>query len=252
MTELKKIVDFLDEYLQIKDYKDASFNGLQFEGKPKVKKIIFAVDSGVDAFEKAVEEKADMVVVHHGIFWQGDNPSISGIMKRRLKILFENDISLYAAHLPLDKHRESGNNAKLMEIVGADITGEFVEFDGTKVGYIGKFQKETSLNEIRTFLEKDLSTECKLLEVGKSSIKTVGICSGGGGLKAFKEAAENEVDLYITGEEADFYNDAKDAGINVIFAGHHATEIVGVKALSKLMADKFSIDTKFIDIPTGL
>lgn len=252
MTELNEIVNFLDKYLQIGEYKDASYNGLQFEGNNNVKKIIFAVDSGIDAFEKAAEENADMIVVHHGLFWQGNNPSIKGVMKKRLQILFENNISLYAAHLPLDKHRESGNNAKLMEIVGADITGEFVEFEGAKIGYVGKFKNEVTLQDVGDALEKELNTKCRTFELGKEKLKTVGICSGGGGIKAFKDAIEHNVDLYITGEESDFYNDAKDARINVIFAGHHATEIVGVRALSRIISDQFTVETRFIDIPTGL
>ncbi|MFW5990702.1 MAG: Nif3-like dinuclear metal center hexameric protein [Candidatus Nanoarchaeia archaeon] len=252
MTELNEIVEFLNNYLEIDSFRDSSFNGLQFEGTSKVNKILFAVDSGLMAFEKAVEEEADMIVVHHGIFWNGSNPSIRGIMKKRLKILFENNISLYAAHLPLDKHKDSGNNAELAKLIGARITDEFVEIEGTKIGYIGELNDPKMVNELAELLEKSLNTTAKVLENRSKKVSKVGICSGGGGQKAFREAAEKKVDLYITGEQTDIYNDAYDSGINVIFAGHHATETVGVKALAQILENKFNLKTKFVDIPTQL
>lgn len=250
MAKLQEIVNYLDNYLQTADFKDGSFNGLQFHGKDDVQKVMFAVDSGVKTFEKAVEEGADLVVVHHGLFWQGSNPAVEGIMKDRLKILFENNISLYAAHLPLDKHRQSGNNAQILKLLGAEITEEFVEMDGNNIGYIGK--TETTPEEVKQIMEENLNTTIRLFSLGPGKVKRIGVCSGGGGMKAFKEAQEKNVDLYITGEETDFYNDALDAGINLIFAGHHATEIFGVKALSGVVKENFDVETKFVDLPTGL
>ncbi|MGM5482577.1 MAG: Nif3-like dinuclear metal center hexameric protein [Nanobdellota archaeon] len=252
MVSRKEITKFLDEYLEVKEIKDASFNGLQFEGKQDVEKIVFMVDSGIKPFEKAAELKGDMVVVHHGLFWAGSNPSITHFMKKRLDVLYKNNMNLYAAHLPLDKHKVAGNNSVILRILGAEITDEFFEINGTKIGYVGKLSKETNLEKIKDAMDKDLNTESKTLKLGKSAINKIAVCSGGGGLKAFKEALEHDIDLYITGEETDFYMDALDAEVNVIFGGHHATEIVGVRELAKIIEKEFGVETEFVDIPTGL
>ncbi len=251
MAELKKIVEFLDEYLNHANIKDSSFNGLQFEGNQKVDKIMFAVDAGIDTFNKAVELGANMIVVHHGQFWDKNNPSIKGFSKERMKILFENDISLYVSHLPLDMHREVGNNAQLLNLLGAEIVKEFGEMDGQYISYVGKVDGMT-IDEVKDILDDSLGTDCHVLDFGKTEIKSIAVCSGGGGLKIFGQAVDLNPDLYITGEQTEIYHLAKDSGINVIFAGHHATEIVGVKALSKVVSEKFDVSVEFVDLPTGL
>ncbi|MEZ4548218.1 MAG: Nif3-like dinuclear metal center hexameric protein [Thermodesulfobacteriota bacterium] len=118
MPDIKEITRFLDDYLRTGDIDDTSWNGLQLEGKEEVGKVAFAVDAGVETFEKAVDEKADMLIVHHGLFWTNRNPSISGWMLDRVKILFENGISLYCSHLPLDRHEEVGHNAQILSSSG--------------------------------------------------------------------------------------------------------------------------------------
>lgn len=251
MAMLNQVVSFLDEFLDHKNIKDNSFNGLQFEGNQQVKKIMFAVDSGVDTFKKAAEIKADMVVVHHGHFWENSNPSIRGFSKERLSILFNNQISLYVSHLPLDKHKEVGNNAQMLKLLGADITSEFGEIEGQFISYVGEL-KGKSVQDIVKTLENSLNTKCHVLNFGKKEVKNVAVCSGGGGLKIFGQAVDLEPDLYITGEQVEIYHMAKDAGMNVIFAGHHATEILGVKALSKIVSEKFDVSVDFVDLPTGL
>lgn len=252
MIELKKIVDFFDQFLDIKNVKDDSFNGLQVEGKQQINKILFAVDAGMQTFEKAVEQKADMIVVHHGLFWQSADPSIKNWNKKRIDFLFEHKISLYASHLPLDKHPQVGNNAQLLKILGFDIEKEFGFYHGESISFIGKSKNPKLINDIEQILKKQLKAECKILPFGNNDIFTIAVCSGGGTYPVFMEALESGVDLYLTGDSTEVYHLAKDSKINVIFAGHHATEIVGVKALSQVTKEKFAIETVFVDIPTGL
>jgi len=252
MPKLEKIVRFLDDYLKTGDVKDTSWNGLQFEGRGTVKKAAFAVDSGVDAFRMAADTKADMLIVHHGHFWDFRNPSITGWAKNRLKILFENDISLYVSHVPLDRHREVGHNAQILKLLGVKITGEFFHYHGKNIGWIGERKSALPLKEIAGKLDRELNTECRVLPFGKDKVRTIAVCSGGGSYSGFYSALDSGVDLYITGDAVEIYHTAKDAGMNVIFAGHHATETLGLHALSKVLQKKFGIDTTYIDLPTGL
>lgn len=250
---LNDLVFFLNDFLVIDDISDGAFNGLQIEGKEEVKKIAFAVDAGVETFEEVIKQGADFIVVHHGIFWDGLDPSLASWKKKRVEMLLNKQISLYAAHLPLDRHPEVGNNAQILKLLGVEIKEEFHFYEGKNVGWIGHMVNGPwSMVNIEKELNDKLETTCKVLPFGKKMIKTVAVCSGGGGYRSFNEALNVDVDLLITGDQVDIYSTAKDAGINVIFAGHHATETVGLKALQKVVEEKFGIETIFIDIPTGL
>lgn len=252
MAKLNDIVDFLDKYLETGKVSDVSWNGLQVEGKSEVEKIAFAVDAGIDTFEKAVAEKADMVVVHHGLFWKTTNPSFIGVSKRRIDLLQKRGISLYASHIPLDKHKVVGNNAQLVKLLGAKIKDEFSQFDGQNIGWIGEFKNPILLKEIEKKLKSELNAECITLPFGKERVKTIAICSGGGSYTEFFEAISKKADLFLAGDRSELYTAAKDNKINVIFAGHYATEIPGVKALSDIIRKKFKVEAVFIDTPTGL
>lgn len=252
MPTLQKVVDFLDNYLKIDDIEDSSWNGLQFEGAPYVRKIAFAVDASVDSFERATQENADMLIVHHGHFWSNHNPSVRGWTKERVDFLYKNKLSLYACHLPLDRHKEIGNNAQLLKILGARIKSEFLYHKGKNIGWIGERKKPITLKETELKLIDSLKTKCIILPFGRENIKSIAVCSGGGSYGGFYEALELNADLYITGDTAEVYYTAKDSGMNVIFAGHHATETVGLEALSKFLEKSLKVDVLFIDLPTGL
>ena len=193
-----------------------------------------------------------MLIVHHGHFWSNHNPSISGWSKERISILYDNDISLYASHLPLDRHKEVGNNAELLKILGASIKKEFLHHKGKNIGWLGERKKAISITEVEKKLNEQIDAKCIVLPFGKKNIKTIAVCSGGGSYGGFYEALALGADLYITGDTAEVYYTAKDSGMNVIFAGHHSTETVGLKALSKVLKKKLKIETTFIDLPTGL
>jgi dinuclear metal center YbgI/SA1388 family protein len=252
MESLNGIVRFLDRYLEIDSIKDSSWNGLQYEGKPEVKQVLFAADAGIETFEKAAALDADLIVVHHGLFWNSTNPCLVGWFKKRVSVLWNHGISPYAVHLPLDRHRVVGNNAQLLKLLGAKIQNGFCEIDGNNIGWIGAFKQPVSLKEVEKKLNKGLNTHCTVIPFGKKSIKTIAVVSGAGGSRGFYEALKAGVDLYLTGELFEVYHAAKDTAINVIFGGHHATETLGVKALSELVKRKFEVKTVFVDIPTGL
>lgn len=252
MPKLNKVVVFLDEFLKTDDVKDASWNGLQFEGRSEVKKIAFAVDAGMESFERAAGEGADMLVVHHGQFWEFRNPSMVGWTRKRIGLLFENEMSLYCSHNPLDRHSEVGHNAQLLKLMGARITDEFFHYHGKNIGWIGERKSAITLNDMEKKLNKELNTSCTVLPFGPERIKTIAVCSGGGSYSGFYEALDAGVDLYLTGDAVEIYYTAKDAGMNVIFAGHHATETIGLKALAEVVRNRLKVETVFIDLPTGL
>ena len=252
MESLIKITQFLNSYLKVHNVKDSCWNGLQFEGAQQVKKIVFAVDAGAETFERTVAEHAEMVVVHHGQFWSQQDPTFTGSNKKRLDILYKNNLSLYASHLPLDMHKTVGNNAMLIRLIGARIKGSFALYEGQNISYTAVFKKPVLLSTIEKRLNSALNTECIVLPFGAKKIRTVGVVSGSCSHSHVNEAITLGLDLFITGENKDIYHLAKDAPITIIFAGHHASETVGVKALSELVRKKLKVKTVFVDIPTGL
>lgn len=252
MAERDTITSYLDELLPTGNIEDPSWNGLQIEGKESVKTIVTGVSAGKELFARAAELEADYIIVHHGHYWRYGTPSLTGWEKRRIDILLENKMSLYASHLPLDKHPQIGNNIQLLQILNAEVTGGFVEHGSETSSYTGMIVRGKHIEEIASLLDSSLQTTCITLPFGPPIVRTIAVCSGGGGYKAFGEAIDQKVDLFITGDTAEIYNDAKDSGTSVIFAGHHATERLGVKALGQLLQKTFEVRVEFIDVPTGL
>lgn len=249
--ELYELINYMDDYLKVNEISDVSINGLQIEGKKDVKKICLGVDSSLEIFKEASKRKADIILVHHGLIW-GGLKNIRGLVKERISYLLEKDISLYAAHLPLDMHPEIGNNIGLVRILDLSYPEPFGAYHGVKIGFKGKYEKKKSIKEISRKLEKSLSAKVECFNFGPDKVESVGIVSGGGG-SAFEDCIKEELDLFITGEPSHaIYHIAKEAGINLIFAGHYATEKLGIMSLGKNIEEKFKIKTEFIDIPTGL
>jgi dinuclear metal center YbgI/SA1388 family protein len=249
--ELYDLVNYMDDYLKINEITDVSINGLQIEGKRDVKKICLGVDSSLEIFKETSKRKADLLIVHHGLIW-GGLKNIRGLVKERISFLVENDISLYAVHLPLDMHPEVGNNIELLKILNLTDPEPFGAYHGVKIGFKGRYEKMKSIKEISKNLEKSLPTKVESFNFGPEKIKSVGIVSGGGG-SAFEDCIKEELDLFITGEPSHtIYHIAKESGINLIFAGHYATEKLGVMALGRNVEEKYGVKAEFIDIPTGL
>jgi dinuclear metal center YbgI/SA1388 family protein len=245
------VVAHLDDYLRVQTIEDSSNNGLQVEGGDEVSRLAFAVDAGLAAFEGAKTAGAQMLIVHHGLFW-GKPLLITGIHRRRLESLFEAGLSLYAVHLPLDFHDEVGNNATLAQWLGlADVT-VFGDYKGQPSGVVGQLPEAVSLDEFVSFLERALGGPVvKVWPFGAPSVRRVGVVSGGGGSFADQAAAAG-VDVYVTGEmNHNVYHQAKELGLNVVYGGHYATETAGLKALADHLGARFGLDTIFLDLPTG-
>ncbi|MFQ5465343.1 MAG: Nif3-like dinuclear metal center hexameric protein [Thermodesulfobacteriota bacterium] len=249
--KLDELVGYLDGYLGVDrtpDYPNA-MNGLQVEGAGEVTKVVTAVDATVASARKAVELGAGMLIVHHGIFWDGLRP-ITGRMRLRLEPLLAGGVSLYSAHLPLDAHPEVGNNAVLARLLGLDVAGRFGEFQDVVIGVYS--DAEVALDDLSGRVAGALGAAPRVLGLGPSTTARVGVVSGGGG-SAIAQAAASGIDTVVTGEIShNNYFDAEEYGVNVICAGHYATETVGVKALGERLRDRFSLDCVFFDHPTGL
>jgi len=250
-TDRNTIVSFLDSELRTRDIKDVSCNGLQVEGALNIKKIGFAVDACMEAYRKAVEQGCQMLIVHHGIIWDGLK-CITGGTYEHLKYLFDNGLNLYASHLPLDLHPTLGNNASLASMVSLKKLKPFGLYKGINIGFEGELAESKPLEKVVNSLCEKLSAQCTVLPFGKADVKKIAIVSGGAA-DELTEAIYKGVDLYITGEPAhQNYHAALEAGINVIYCGHYHSETTGVKALSALISEKFEIETVFIDIPTEI
>jgi dinuclear metal center YbgI/SA1388 family protein len=252
MVLLSGICRFLNELLQLKDVSDPSNNGLQVGVEQEVYKVAFAVDACIEAFEQAKKQGANLIIVHHGISWGDSLKYITGLNYTRIKWLIQNNMSLYAAHLPLDKHQDFGNNVQLFKLLQLRNTKPFGSYDGQSIGFKGEFEKEKTVDELADFLESKLSTKCRVLKFGKVELKTAAVVSGGGG-EDIAEAITEGIDVFITGEVThSCYQRAKDGKLNIIAAGHYATETVGLKALMPAVHQKFNIPTIFIEADTGM
>jgi len=253
MAELKTVDEFISRTLRIREIpRDASNNGLQIEGGEEVKKALFSVDASVELFERAVEEDADLVFVHHGISWGDSLKRITGQNALRVKPLIKNDISLYAVHLPLDAHPEYGHNAQLANYLDLEDQEMFSKYSGVEIGVYGSLQEESSPQEIADILDKKLDSKHQIYGDAGRTIKTVGIVSGGGS-SGITDAVDLGLDCFITGEiKHDVYHTIMELDIPVIALGHYCSEKPGVIAMMNILADRFKLDCKFIDIPTGL
>jgi len=248
---LDELIDHLDRFLrvgEVPDYPNA-LNGLQVAGGIAVKRVAVAVDASRAAIEEAGRRGAELLIVHHGLFWDGNQPVI-GRRYRRLRSLLDAGIALYASHLPLDVHPEVGNNVVLARRLGIVVEGTFGEYRGMPTGVWG------SLNIRREALAARLDEVlgCRVLMVpgGPERIERVGVITGGAGGQV-QAAVDAGLDAFVTGEGAHHnYFDAAEGGMNLYLGGHYATEVWGVKALAEHLEQTYGLETFFIDHPTGL
>ncbi|MBB4636746.1 Nif3-like dinuclear metal center hexameric protein [Longimicrobium terrae] len=251
--DLRTIVTYLDEYLRIRAVPDypTALNGLQVDGgRTQVRRVAVAVDAAQATIDRAVAGGADLLIVHHGLFWDGNQP-VTGRRYRRLKALLDADLPLYSAHLPLDVHPEVGNNAVLARELGIDIQGTFGEYKGSPVGVWGTVD-EMLREALAARLDALLGVRVKLVPGGPERVRRVGVITGGAG-GSVADAVAAGLDAFVTGEGAHHnFFDAEEGGINLLLGGHYATETWGVRALGKHLEEKFGIEWMFIDHPTGL
>ncbi|HID63050.1 MAG TPA: Nif3-like dinuclear metal center hexameric protein [Anaerolineae bacterium] len=246
------LTTYLDNYLRVKEIDDSSQNGLQVEGPEEMTKVAFAVDSCQAAFKRAVAAGAQLLIVHHGLFW--DKPlRLVGPLFRRVKTLIEGDCGLYAAHLPLDLHPEVGNNAELARLLGLKDTRAFGEHRGHKIGLGGVLDQPIPLSVLIERLARATGEPpLRVFAHGPAEASQVG-CISGWGADLMDQVADAGFDTFVTGEASHtFFHQAAEWGLNVVYGGHYATETLGLKALARHLGEKFGLETTFLDVPTGM
>lgn len=248
MTSLKTIVAFLDRELNIKAFADDAHNGLQVENSGKIARVCVGVDASLAFFEAAVKRKADLVICHHGLSWGDSLKRITDLNYRRLKWLIDNDLALYACHLPLDAHPRHGNNAQIGKAFGLRRRQPFGLYHGRPIGFSGSLPKAMPYPAFKAHAHRVFGNIVGTMDFGKRTVRTVAIVSGGAAAE-IAEAGQKGIDVYISGEpKLMACHLAQEYGINAIFAGHYATEVFGVKALARLLASRFRVKTEFLDM----
>jgi dinuclear metal center YbgI/SA1388 family protein len=248
---LDTVVKHCDQLLRTKrigDY-DNAFNGLQMENRGTVSRIAATVDASLATVKLAIAAKADLLIVHHGLFWSPSHPWTDKKYEL-LRLLIENNLAVYSSHLPLDAHPKLGNNAQLCAALGLKNLKPFFLTHGQTIGF--KTQINISRAELAMRLAHVTGAKPRIIPGGKGICEKIGVVSGGAGAD-LKLAADEGVDTFITGEGPHWtYAVAEELGINVFYGGHYATETFGVKALAAHLSKRFKLSWTFIDYPTGL
>ncbi len=248
MVQLKNLLNYSNNVLEIEHFQDYCPNGLQVEGKTEIKKIVSGVTASQALIDAAIREKADALLVHHGYFWKGEDARITGLKYKRIRSLIDSGMSLLAYHLPLDAHPLYGNNAKLAEKLDLDIAGRFPS-GGDAVGMYGILKTPMSAADFSQKISVVLGREPLHIGENTMQIHTIAWCSGAA--QDYIEAAVKlGVDAYLTGEISEqTVHIARECGLHFYAAGHHATERFGIQALAEHLASHFDLDHQFIDCP---
>jgi dinuclear metal center YbgI/SA1388 family protein len=250
-ASLSTIVRCCDRWLRTAEFGDyeGAVNGLQVENKGRVHRLAAAVDGTVETVKLAVRARADLLIVHHGLFWGRTHPW-TGRRYELLRLLLDNDVAVYSSHLPLDAHPRMGNNARLGSLLGLKKGRPFFESHGQPIGF--RVDGRISRVELASRLQRATGQKPLLIPGGPEICRKIGIVTGGAG-GDLKEAADAGVDTFVTGEGPHWtYALAEDLGLNVLYGGHYATETFGVKALAERLAKRFRVPWMFVDHPTGL
>lgn len=259
---LSEVTDYLDHFLRINEIPDEvnAVNGLQVENSGEVGGIIAAVDASLATIEGVIatlepSTPPPLLLVHHGLLWDGNVP-ITGRRYRRVSALMDHDIPVYAAHIPLDVHPEVGNNAVLAERLGLEVEGWFGSYRGIAIGAWGQVPASLPTREsVALELDRVLHTlkgSATVIPGGPERPSRIGIITGGAG-NMIAQARDADIDTFITGEGPHYtYFDAMEWGLNLIYAGHYATETLGVQAMASHLAERFALEWDFHDHPTGL
>ena len=249
MTSIDDLIAALDELLDPGAYPDLGPNGLQVPGAREVTRVISGVSAQRALSERAVELDAQLVLVHHGLFWDFQPTGLTPVLAERLRPLFKHDINLAAYHIPLDAHAELGNNALLAQALGCDAHEPFGSYRGTPIGRKGTFPGGITVPELRERVRAATHREPTIQGAGPERIRAIGIVSGSAA-DMLPQAIAAGLDAFLTGEPREHVMaDAQESGIHFIAAGHYATETFGVRALGDLLAERFGVEHVFVDIP---
>lgn len=247
---LNELHQYCNRLLSVHEFDDYCPNGMQVqsvEGSHRVSKIVTGVTASQALVDRAVELKADALLVHHGYFWRGEPQQITGIKARRIRALMQNHISLLAYHLPLDAHPKLGNNAQLAKLLGISIDSG-LDDGAYSVGNVGVLSAPMSLRVLSERITERLEREPLIVGDAEQTISSVAWCTGAA-QSYIEKAAERGVDCFISGEVSEStVHMARELGVAYIAAGHHATERYGVKALGEHLAEQFAVDVEFVDI----
>jgi dinuclear metal center YbgI/SA1388 family protein len=251
--QLQEAIAELDDLLQPDRFRDYCPNGLQVPGRADVKKIATGVSASAELFELGVAENADLLVVHHGLFWGSTPAAIDARMKRRLKLLFDSDMSLAAYHLPLDAHPRVGNNALIARALGADALDPFAMHDGEPIGFIARFaSKGIAARDLFARVAALTKRAPLVFDSGPERVSSLAIVSGAGN-DYLPDAVTAGADAFLTGEPAErVMSEAQESAIHFIAAGHYATETFGVQRLGEHLSERFGVEHIFIDVPNPI
>jgi dinuclear metal center YbgI/SA1388 family protein len=249
-----KLDAFFRSFLEIENFAsvDKALNGIQIDNDGgDVRKIAFSVDAAMETFEQAAAVGAGMLFVHHGLFW-GEQAAVSGTFRRRIKFLLDHNICLYAVHLPLDQHPKFGNNTVLAQLLGLENIAPFAMYHGRKIGYKGTFPKPVTVDEAVKKISFLSRPPAGIFPFGKKDCASAAVVSGGSP-ESVREAIEEGIDLFVTGESShSVYHECLEGKINMIAGGHYSTEVWGLQAVMRHCIAELAIDAEFLDIPTGL
>jgi len=250
---LDNILAYLDELLLPASFQDYGPNGLQVPGTPEIGTVVTGVSAGMELFERAAALGAELVVVHHGLFWNGAPLALTPAAKARLQLLFDHDIGLAASHLPLDGHPEVGNNALLAAGLGCETHEPFAVHRGAAIGVAGRFGGDgLAVGELVERVERLTGRAPLAFLAGPERVRRIGIVSGSGSDFLGESIAAGH-DAFLTGEPTErVMNHAREEAIHYIAAGHYATETLGVRRLGDLLAERFGIRHEFVDIPNPI
>jgi dinuclear metal center YbgI/SA1388 family protein len=244
MPQIIEAVAFLDDWMTPEAFDDLGPNGLQVPAERELERVVTGVTAQRALFDRAVAEEAQLVLVHHGLFWSFNPLGLTPLLAERLRPLFKHDIALAAYHLPLDAHPEIGNNALLASALGAD---EHVAFAG--IGRGATFGEPVPAAELVARVAAATGREPLVFDAGPPEVRRIAIVSGGAASRLGQAVAEG-YDAFLTGEpKENVMADAREAGIHFIAAGHYATETFGVRRLGELLAERFGIEHVWVDLP---
>jgi dinuclear metal center YbgI/SA1388 family protein len=243
------LVSHLDTFLEITRYEDRSNNGLQVQGAAHVERIAFAVDACAASIEAAARAGAQMLVVHHGLFWS-EHLQITGAHHRRLRLLLDAGLNLYAAHIPLDAHPQVGNNIQLARMAGLVDVAPWGRHRKDTIGFIGDLPQPTDVQLLRRRIEEHIGRAA--LVQGDGDVRRVAVCSGFG-VPLMYEAIAAGADALLTGETShQWFHAVAEQPLKVVYGGHYNTETVGLKALAQHLVEECALETLFVNLPTGL
>jgi dinuclear metal center YbgI/SA1388 family protein len=248
MAARDEIIAYLDDLLEVEAFADYGPNGLQVPGAAEVSRVVTGVSAQRELFERAVDAEAELVLCHHGLFWEFQTRAIGPAMKERLRVLFDADISLAGYHLPLDAHPEVGNNALICAALGLDRAEPFAEHKGRSIGVVGRSGAGVPFAELRARCATAFEQEPFVWECGPEVVHSVAIISGGAP-SSFTDAIALGVDAFLTGETAEHVMaNARENGVHFIAGGHYATERFGIRRLGELVAERFGVEQRFVEI----